>query len=221
MEEKLMKKKQVKRLLVLAAAAMLALGMTACSSGGNSGDANSKDPEADGGAAGSGTLTGLYTSTQNTNFISAFPEYTFKQATFGVESIETYDDGTYCLTSTNTNYSGTLTFSDDGTHEEVPRGADTVKYYGTYTSEDEEGLLTLTLSAPTSVVACNLYTTTDTAPGYLNTDAWTDEMGAAVGQDGATMTAEEYLASVSYSEMDIIVDTMTDSFDYAVLTPAE
>ena len=173
-------------------------------------------------SGGAGSLEGYYQSTQNVDFLSAYPEYTFKQATFGTESIEVYSDGTYCLTNTTSSFSGDLLFNDDGTHSEVPRGDGSMRFYGTYEKTEDSGLLTLKLSAPTSVVVGSIYSVGDTeALGYLNTQAWTDEMGSRVGGESGSMTAEEYLESVSYPEMDVIIDTSTGSFDYVNLSQGE
>ena len=200
-----MKKNLITKIAAMAMAIALLAGLTAC--GSNEAPADK-------------TLNGYYTSTQNVTFISAYPQYTFKQATFSVQTLETYADGTYCLTAVDSNFSGTLTFADDGTHEEIPRGVNSTKYFGTFTSTEQSGLLTVTLSAPTSVAVASNYSVGDTVLGYLNTAAWTDEMGTLVGGENGAMSAADYLASVAFGESSIIIDTATDTFDYTVLTPA-
>ncbi|MFA9376409.1 MAG: hypothetical protein ACERKZ_06610 [Lachnotalea sp.] len=198
-----MKKKMVKMVQVVALTLALTFSLAACS----------KTP--------TNELNGFYESTEDVGFMSAYPDYTYKQATFSVETIETYADNTYCLTNTSTTFSGTLAFNDDGTHDEVPRGSNVTKYYGTFTSQEEEGLNTLTLSAPTSIIANISFATSDTAIGYLNTNAWTDVMGTSVGTDGGSLTAEEYLAANAFPEATVIVDTINSSFDYSVITAAK
>lgn len=199
-----MKKKLVIKLAAMAMAIALLAGLTAC--GGQN-------------AAADKTLNGYYTSTQNVSFVSAYPAHTFKQATFSVQTLETYADGTYCLTAVDSNFSGSLTFADDGNHEEVPRGVNSTKYFGTFTSAEQSGLLTVTLSAPTSVAVASNYSVGESVLGYLNTAAWTDDMGTVAGGENGAMSAEDYLASVAFNEISIIVDTATDTFDYTVLTP--
>lgn len=199
-----MKKATITKVLTTMTAATMIIGMTGCGS-----------------SAGNTDMTGYYTSNQNVNFMSAYPDYTFKQATFGIQTLEVYSDGTYCLTDTESSFSGTLTFADDGTHEEVPRGASSTKYYGTYTQTDESGLLSVTLSAPTSVAVASNYSVGDTAMGYIDTKSWTDEMGTIVGGEEGVMTADEYLTSVAFDETVLIVDSTTDSFDYFVLNAEE
>lgn len=207
-----MKNRFLRNVMVLAMTGALALSVTAC---------GSSDGETKEGKKQEAVLNGYYSSTQNVDFLSAFPEYTFKQATFGLQTIETYGDGTYCLTTTDSSFSGSLTFSDDGNHEEVPRGASSMKFYGTYTSEEEQGLMTLTLSAPKSVVTASTYSVGEDILGYLNTDAWTEEMGSRAGGEEGAMTAEEYLKSVSYDEISVIVDAATNTFDYTKTSQAE
>lgn len=199
-----MKKNLIAKIAAMVMAITLLAGLTACG--------NSK--------AADKTLNGYYTSTQNVSFFSAYPAYTFKQATFSVQTLETYADGTYCLTSVDSNFSGTLTFADDGNHEEVPRGVNSTKYYGTFTSKEESGLLTVTLSKPTSVAVASNYSVGEAVLGYLNTAAWTDEMGTLVGGENGAMSAADYLASVAFGEISVIIDTATDTFNYTTLNPA-
>lgn len=200
-----MKKNLITKLAAMAMAIALLAGLTACGS--------SDAPTGK-------TLNGYYTSTQNVSFFSAYPEYTFKQATFSVQTLETYSDGTYCLTAVDSNFSGSLTFADDGNHEEVPRGVNSTKYFGTFTASEESGLMTVTLAAPTSVAVASNYSVGEAVLGYLNTEAWTDDMGALAGGENGPMSAQDYLASVAFSEVSVIIDTATDTFDYTVLTPA-
>ncbi len=199
-----MKKNLITKIAAVTMAVTLLAGLAAC--GGN--------------APAEKTLNGYYTSTQNVSFFSAYPQYTYKQATFSVQTLETYSDGTYCLTAVDSNFSGTLTFADDGNHEEVPRGVNSTKYYGTFTSKEESGLLTVTLSAPTSVAVASNFSVGEAVLGYLNTAAWTDEMGTVAGGENGAISAEDYLASVAFGEVSIIIDTATDTFDYTALTPA-
>ncbi|GAS83333.1 hypothetical protein [Paenibacillus amylolyticus] len=189
---------------------MMLVALTACGSG--------TDGEKSGA---SNNPTGYYASTTNVAFTSAYPEHTFKRATFGVQSIETFADNTYILTSTGTSFSGALLFEDSGEYDVVPRGADITKYYGTVTVKDEDGLRTLELSQPTSVIVNSSYSAGANPIGYLNTLAWTDEMGQAAGGEGAALTAEQYLESVSFPATSIIVDPARASFDYTVLKESE
>lgn len=202
-------------LKALAAAGVAAVGLTAC---GNSDNAQSASSTAAAEEKVDKTLTGFYVSNQNVDFRSMYPTYTFKIATFGLQTVETYADGSYCLTQSTSSFSGGLVFSDDGSHDEVPRGSTTYRYTGTYTSAEESGLLTLTLSAPTAVATVDTLSTGSTGCGYVNTEAWTEAMGDRVGGENGTMSAEDYLASVTYPELTLIVDQETASFDYTPLS---
>lgn len=199
-----MKKRTLKRITTMVLALTMAFGLSAC------GKEEAK-----------GQLTGYYASTSNVAFRSAYPEHTFKQATFGVQNIETFSDNTYCLTDTETFYSGALEFNDNGKYDVVPRGANITKYYGTYTAADEGGLVTLVLSKPTAVISNSSYSAGANPVGYVNTNAWTDAMGTAVGGDGPALSAEEYLESAAFPETTIIVDAAKTSFDYIAFTDGE
>lgn len=187
-------------------AMVMAFGLAACGNGKE--EANGK-------------LSGFYSSASNVAFMSAYPEHTFKQATFGLQNLETFSDNTYVLTDTATFYSGALEFNDNGKYDVVPRGANFNQYYGTYTATDEGGLITVVLSKPTAVISNTSYSAGANPVGYVNTNDWTDAMGKAVGGEGAAMSAEEYLESVAYPETTIIVDSAKSSFDYIVFPQGE
>ena len=137
-------------------------------------------------------VTGRYVSTQNVNFMSAYPEYTFKMATFGIESLDLLEDGTYRLSDVENSFSGALSFADDGTYEVVPRGCDIRTFTGTYEAISDSGLLMVTLSAPTDVevISSNSVFEVDTT-------------------DAAAL-----LAQYGYEETMVMVDEATGVFDY-------
>ena len=169
---------------------------------------------------GAPALTATYGSSSHT-FMSAYPGYTFKQLTTIVQTINVYDDGTYMLVQNSRSLSGDLSFDPSNSGDTdisgvSNRGYETKIFYGTYTSAEEEGMITLTISAPTGAV----YVSSGGAMGgrYYTTYAWTDEMSAAAGGENGAMTAEQYLESVSYGEKSIIVDTSTMSFTYVDLS---
>lgn len=171
---------------------------------------------------GAPALTATYGSSSHT-FMSFYPGHTFKRLTTIVQTINVYDDGTYMLVQNSRSLSGSLAFDPSNTGDTdisgvSDRGYETKVFYGTYISAEEEGMVTLDISAPTSVI----YISSGGAGGnsYYNTLAWTDAMGAAAGGEDGTMTAEQYLESVSYSEKSLLVDTTTMTFPYVDLTPA-
>lgn len=161
-------------------------------------------------------LTGVYGS-GTFSFFSAYPGYTFKQLTFSTQTIKTYSDNRYELTVTNKSLSGSLSFDpeDSGnmdTSNTNDRGQSVSVYCGTYTAEDEEGLITLSLATPDeyiSVVSGN----STSGVSYYNTAAWTDAMKTSV--EG--LSADEYLATVAFKPVSIVVDSSTYGFDYVSL----
>ena len=159
----------------------------------------------------------LYLSTQNVEFLSAYPEHTFKQAAFGVQTLELIGEDKYELTSTVTYYSGALEFNDNGTHDEVPRGTDVMVYYGSYAANEEDGLLTIDLEKPETIVSNISLSAGSAEVGYVNTNKWTDDMGAAVGGDSGSISAADYLEKEAFDAMTVIVETDTASFDYIQL----
>ena len=169
---------------------------------------------------GAPALTATYGSSSHT-FMSAYPGYTFKQLTTIVQTINVYEDGTYMSVQNSRSLSGDRSFDPSNSGDTdisgvSNRGYETKIFYGTYTSAEEEGMITLTISAPTGAV----YVSSGGAMGggYYTTYAWTDEMSAAAGGENGAMTAEQYLESVSYGEKSIIVDTSTMSFTYVDLS---
>lgn len=205
-----MEKNLLKKALVTVSAMMMLVGVVAC---GNGADSKNSD--------GGGDSTGYYASTTNVKFTSAYPEHTFKQATFGVQTLETFSDNTYCLTDTETFFSGELEFNDNGKYDVVPRGANIVKYYGSVVSADEEGLITLELSKPTAVITHSSYSAGSNPIGYLNTHEWTEQMGQAVAGEGPALSADEYLESKAFSDTTVIIDSAQASFDYVVIEAAK
>lgn len=169
---------------------------------------------------GAPALTATYGSSSHT-FMSFYPGHTFKRLTTIVQTINVYDDGTYMLVQNSRSLSGSLAFDPSNSGDTdisgvSNRGYETKIFYGTYTSAEEEGMITLTISAPTGAV----YVSSGGAMGggYYTTYAWTDKMSAAAGGENGAMTAEQYLESVSYGEKSIIVDTSTMSFTYVDLS---
>lgn len=163
------------------------------------------------------TVTGVYGS-GSIAFFSAYPNYTYRQLTLSTQTIKTYSDNRYELIVTNKNISGGLSFDPQGNGDTdisgtTDRGQSVIIYCGTYTATDEEGLITLSLASPdqyTLVISGN--STSGTA--YYNTQAWTEEMTTA--SEGKT--AEEYLATVAFAPVSVVVDSSGYGFDYINLT---
>lgn len=164
-------------------------------------------------------VTGVYGS-GSFSFFSAYPGYTYKQLTTSTQTLTTYSNNRYELTVTSKNMSGNLSFDpeDNGNMDTSgvnDRGQTVVVYCGTYTLSEEEGILTLSLAKPDGYISVTTGNSTS-GVAYYNTDAWTESMSSAAGK-----TAEEYLVTVAFSPVEIIVDLSTYGFDFVTLTVAE
>mgnify|MGYP001623687181 FL=1 len=182
---------KLKKLVVAAACAAAAViatvSLAACSGGG-------------------ATLTGEYLSNNSYSYANMLPTYKYYYVTFSGQALETYSDGTYCLTVNEIMYSN-VSFGPDvpsGSETANDRGQKVTKYYGTFTQEvdpSDETLAFITINVPERVVfASSGYPTLDTAN-------WTDAMtqsavdlaaqpqgglGVSVNEDG-TITADMVL----------------------------
>jgi hypothetical protein len=205
-------KKSMKICVAVLSALMALSVMAACGNGGG-----------DNPAAKQAKLSGSYNSESHIDFFTAYPGYTYRQATFTVQNLETYDDGTYILTVVAPTFSGGLTFDPLGTgdthYSATDRGNLAAKYYGTFTSSDEGGLLLTVLAKPTRVTYN--YRGTSTTAYFADTANWTEAMGIAVVAEGATpATASEYLAKMAFAEVTLLIDPVLLNFEYANLAVA-
>lgn len=200
-------KKMLKKALVPVAVAALAVGT--CLSLAACGETKTEAP----------ALTGSYNSSTYT-FMTAYPGYTFKQLTTSVQTLNTYSDNTYMITVVAKSLSGDLAFdpSNDGTSSTEgvnDRGQSVKIYFGTYTASEENGLLTVSLSAPTSYVNSRSASATASA-AFFNTAAWTDAMKEATKDDDHAegMTGAEFLEANTFAAVNVVVDLSTYGFDY-------
>ena len=157
-------------------------------------------------SAGGATLTGEYLSNNSYSYANMRPLYNYYYVTFSGQTLETYSDGTYCLTVNEIMYSN-VSFGPDvanGKETANDRGQKVTKYYGTFTQESapsDETLTFITINVPERVVFAS--------SGYptLDTSNWTEAMtqsavdlaaqpqgglGVSVNEDG-TVTADMVL----------------------------
>ena len=171
-------------------------------------------------SGGDASITGVYTSSRFT-FQSMYPNYTFKLLTNSVQSIKLYDDSTYEFTVSSTSLSGGLSFdptnSGDQTADATSRGQVVQIYMGSYTSTEEEGLLTVTLETPTQYIYNSVGGVVG-YNGYINTSDWTDQMSTDLGGESGSITAEEYLDTVAFSPVTVTIDLASYSFNYVTLS---
>lgn len=167
-------------------------------------------------SAGGATLTGEYLSNNSYSYANMRPTYNYYYVTFSGQTLETYSDGTYCLTVNEIMYSN-VSFGPDvanGKETANDRGQKVIKYYGTFTQESDpsdETLTFITINVPERVVFAS--------SGYptLDTSNWTEAMtqsavdlaaqpqgglGVSVNEDG-TITA------------DMVLEGKTEGFDAA------
>lgn len=156
--------------------------------------------------SGGATLTGEYLSNNSYSYANMRPLYNYYYVTFSGQTLETYSDGTYCLTVNEIMYSN-VSFGPDvanGKETANDRGQKVTKYYGTFTQESDpsdETLAFITINVPERVVFAS--------SGYptLDTSNWTEAMtqsavdlaaqpqgglGVSVNEDG-TITADMVL----------------------------
>ena len=147
-------------------------------------------------SAGGATLTGEYLSNNSYSYTNMLPKYNYYYVAFSGQTLETYSDGTYCLTVNEIMYSN-VSFGPDvanGKETANDRGQKVTKYYGTFTQESDpsdETLTFITINVPERVVFAS--------SGYptLDTGNWTDAMTqsavdlAAQPQGGLGVSANE------------------------------
>ena len=119
--------------------------------------------------SGGATLTGEYLSNNSYSYANMRPLYNYYYVTFSGQTLETYSDGTYCLTVNEIMYSN-VSFGPDvanGKETANDRGQKVIKYYGTFTQESDpsdETLTFITINVPERVVfASSGYPTLDTS----------------------------------------------------------
>lgn len=182
---------------------------------------------------GQAKTTGIYLSPAKLSYTNMRPTYNYYLTTFAQQEITLYDDGTYCLVVSSSQFSA-LELSENTQDAKGNERANSIyKYYGKYTSapnELDEDLLDVTLSKPTHIVASN------DQSYYLDTDNWNTDMGKRVipptGYDSTTgqpivdenaapLTAEEYIANAAFAEITVQVNNKTASFDFTEFFPQD
>ncbi len=165
------------------------------------------------------TVTGKYLSSQNVSYRTFLPTFNYKTMTIGHETLTLYSDGTYVIvleTDTLKGGAGSLSFPDEITSEAPVTyelgGSAEKTYYGTYTSTNEDGIITVELATPTRIVTCSINTVSEQAITYVDTANWTDAMATEDVADAAA-----YLSANAFEAVTIIVVESTGLFDYVAL----
>ncbi len=205
--------KNIKKFMVLSFAALTlcATTLTACSGG------NVK-------------TKGVYLSPSVMSYQNMRPTYNYYLTTFTHQELTLFDNNTYCLIVSSSQFSALIISEDSNDFSGNERANYIYKYYGVYSSkvnELDEDLLDVTLKDVKRFVASY------DQSYWLDTDNWTEEMGRKVippkgidmttgapvpDEDAQPWTAAQYLATKQYAEeVDIEVNTKTCSFDFVEL----
>jgi len=138
-----------------------------------------------------------------------------------VETVTLYDDDTYCLSVSTTLVTGLTAIS--GTGEIINRGTTVTEYYGTYTSTEDSGIISLKLAKPARVTVANTNTlfTGGLPVGYYDTANWNTATEEAFTAANAmlqleTVTAETVLNKFAFNETEIAVSSGV--FDYVAVS---
>lgn len=145
-------------------------------------------------------LTAVYNSDKTLRYTNFQPAYNYFYFIISQQTIETYGDGTYCLTATGVMYSN-VTFGADVAADQYTaneQGTVNTKYYGTFTEKETTADdTTLVLSKPTRVVYSKK------GSSYIDTANWTDAMAEVTrpvdpqtGEKGEALDKDAYLESV-------------------------
>lgn len=140
--------------------------------------------------------TGTYLSENELTYQNFLPTYNYFFIVSTTQQLDTFDDGTYCLTVTTSSYSNISTGADVPTGSETwnDRGQAITRYYGACTVEvdaSDDTLSFVTLSEPTRVAYASYGSVT------LDTGNWTEAMTtAATGDSTTTVDAAAYLESM-------------------------
>lgn len=166
---------------------------------------------------GAAKTTGYYTANKEIRYTNFQPTYNYFYFIITQQSIETYDDGTYCLEVNGVMYSnvkfGADVPSDAFTANE--QSHITTKYYGTFTEKEKtEDDVTLVLAKPTRV------TSAKKGAILVDTANWTEDMSKAVTpKDEEAVTAEAYLESQVkaevFAEAGLEIYVMYSSYSFA------
>lgn len=142
-------------------------------------------------------LTGIYNSDKKIAYSNFAPNQNYRYFTISYQTIETYDDGTYCLSVSSVGYSN-VTFGVDvasGNFEANEKGTATTRYYGKLTVEDPTADdATYVLGKPTRVVSSKQ------GNYYIDTAVWNEKMADATrptnpetGTKGDPLDKDTYL----------------------------
>lgn len=184
-------------------------------------------------SSGSAKVDGVYLSPAEMSYNNMRPSYNYYLTTFTQQELTLYDDGTYCLIVSSSQFSAVVLPEEGNTASANERANYITKYYGKYTSavnELDTDLIDISLESPTRIVKNN------DSEYFVDTDNWTENMGTLTkkpsGIDMATgrptydpntpnQTAEGYLALNAFKATKAQANTKKAQLDYITLEFAE
>ena len=183
-----------------------------------------------GGAAKEAKIKGIYLSPAVMSYSNMRPAYNYYLTTFTQEELTLFDNNTYCLIVSSSQFSAVVLDENTNDFSGNERSNYLYKFYGDCSSQVndiDEDLLDVTLKSVSRYVASY------DQQYWLDTDNWTDEMGKKVippkgfdtttgtpipDEDAAPWSAKQYLDSKQFaSEVEIQVNVKTYSFDFTQL----
>jgi len=177
-------------------------------------------------ACGGGTakLTGVYNSDKTLRYANMQPQYNYFYFVISQQTIETYADGTYCLTATGVMYSN-VTFGADVPADKYTaneQGTVNTKYYGKFTEKDATADdTTLVLAKPTRVVYSKKGNT------YIDTANWTEAMAEATrpvdpqtGEKGDALDKDAFIDTkiTAWTEGDVEVYVILGTATFSAIS---
>ena len=195
--------------------ALCAITLSACSGGEASKEAKIK---------------GIYLSPAKMSYNNMRPTYNYYLTTFTQEELSLFDDNSYCLIVSSSQFSAVVLDENTQDFSGNERANYLYKFYGEYESavnDIDEDLLDVQLKN------VNRFISSYDQSYWLDTDNWTEEMGKKVippkgydtttgaaipDEDAEPWTAQQYLDSKQFAApVEITVNTKTYSFDFTEL----
>ena len=183
-----------------------------------------------GGAAKEAKIKGIYLSPAVMSYSNMRPTYNYYLTTFTQEELTLFDNNTYCLIVSSSQFSAVVLDENTQDFSGNERSNYLYKFYGDCSSkvnDIDEDLLDVTLKSVSRYVASY------DQQYWLDTDNWTDEMGKKVippkgidtttgqpipDEDASPRSAKQYLDSKQFaSDVEIQVNVKTYSFDFTQL----
>lgn len=179
------------------------------------------------GGAKAATLVGSYISAARLSYSNMRPTYNYYLTTFDFQVLEVYDDNTYCLTLSSSQFSALILPEEGNDIVGNERSNSLWKYYGNIEKSEVDELDEATkfyyLTPATRIVG------TSDEGYYVDTENWTDEMkkasadkqieynpetGSQTVVGTIEYTADEYLEKKTIKACKMEVNVTTNTLNY-------